>query len=603
MKTRETDHYPDQNEAKRVDGYRGLYLERNGESAAALLEVLLAKPKHPLDLQDKEAAYQFEHDLAAIVLSNGETVEQFIEAARSESLFAPLVFPEYIVDGTVDVAHLDPPHVETADDVYQWLARAVSRGGLSTAEFRAIAKQTVDAYRQRMATALAAETDLSNAEETVWPLVIMPEEVIGRSVQARELRNNLLGSRRDLQKDDIPLEGAKRAILDVYLARINSTIAGLTPGAYQLALQAEAAGDEEMAHVAHDVISVSFRSAFENEEGRRRLMWRLDYLKNGLGVDENGHATAVTSALHKAARPETHATDALFSPEQTETLKNTYLEPAATRQLFEHILDRAGLLSAEDHSTWNEERHHRAADGLFQVIVNAGRISFSVDGISGAYKVPSERCSLYKVLAVGGAHELQHVLQSQSDQEVGKTLRIGRLKGKRPSMLREGGANAEQRKAELALFGVAKPIALTYGRALQVLEAGGGIMAATKAFYDEKRRVFPGIAPQEAAKEAADRVLRLIRYGGRNSQPLAYAEEGILIDELEGLGPEVQARAMAFSGLDLVDQVKLHKYGLLPSAPETIDWMEHVLAEVQPLIMDALSKDDRVGDNGFTLWN
>jgi hypothetical protein len=148
-----------------------------------------------------------------------------------------------------------------------------------------------------------------------------------------------------------------------------------------------------------------------------------------------------------------------------------------------------------------------------------------------------------------------------------------------------------QRAAEREIFGTSKPIAFTYAKALHSLESGGGVDGATRAFYDEKLRINPNMKPQAAAREAADRVLRLLHYGGRNSRAMSYAEGGLFVAELDAADETVQMRVGVIASLDLVDQVKLHKYGLLPKIDKTdTDWEPHIQAVVEPYIREALEK-------------
>lgn len=106
-------------------------------------------------------------------------------------------------------------------------------------------------------------------------------------------------------------------------------------------------------------------------------------------------------------------------------------------------------------------------------------------------------------------------------------------------------------------------------------------MGATRAFYEEKRRLFPDINADMAAKEAADRVLRLIGQGGINSSSMSYAEGGLFEVELERAPVNVRQRAGAITTLDFVDQLRLHRYGLLPVLNDDIDWSTHIIGALQ----------------------
>lgn len=327
---------------------------------------------------------------------------------------------------------------------------------------------------------------------------------------------------------------------------------------------------------------------------------RLDYLQNGVSSNNDGVLTAIDSIildknesnkLEAAQESETAPEKPLFLKEQCDALRSYMLTPQEMVGVYSNILKSANLLSSEDPSTWNPKRKERAADNLLQVVINPNNKTFAVDGISGAYKVPSESRSLFDAISVGGFHELEHVNQVQTDEVLSKDLRIAKLKGKRVSMLRESGANFKQREAEKALFGKCKPVSLAYAKALQVIERGGEVFEATQAFYGQKIAEDSTIPKAVVAKEAADRVLRLTRGGGFNSQPISYAEDSILDQELRLASPEVKARAVAVTSLDLVDQARLHKYGLLDLPKNnTVDWSEIIMTNLEPYINLALAQ-------------
>ncbi|MNH58536.1 hypothetical protein D3C73_103400 [compost metagenome] len=573
---------------KREIGYRGFYLERSGESAAALVDQLIQEPEMPLDDHEKQVVYEFERSLSECQLANGMTIETLIRATKSEDATAPQLFPEFILNHTVDTPGLEIPQLESHDDVYHWFSEAARSKSVPTEQLREIITETGKSYRSYMEQVLLDEREPDDKVEVSTPLVLNPQEVLDVGLGLSEARHVLLSLRGAHHEGGEKVEGAQRAIIEVYLAKINALVAARIPIADYLHTQSLEIGDETTAKSANELIPSGLRRAIETPELRERLFTRLDYLRNGMGQNTSGKASAVMAESAYGAEPsvETDPTSIpRFTPEQAAYLKETRLSVDEVIQFFERVIDRADLLSNEDPVTWSSARRVRAADERFQVVKNPSKGIFGVDGVSGVYKVPSKGSSLYNLLVVGGFHELQHITQAQADRELGKTLRIaGAMKGKRPTMIREGGANASEREAEMRLFGKAKPIALTYARALQTLENGGNLREATRAFYQEKMRAMPETNPTDAATQAADRVLRLVRGGGRESQPMAYAEEGILSQELTHASSEARIRAMAVTSLDFVDQVRLHRYDLLPKITTSIDWNDHIMAEFMKLL-------------------
>ena len=201
--------------------------------------------------------------------------------------------------------------------------------------------------------------------------------------------------------------------------------------------------------------------------------------------------------------------------------------------------------------------------------------------------------SLFRILSVGGSHELTHIDQVLTDRELGKKIRyIKYFAAGGSGVLREGGANARQRASERVLFGEAKPVAApTYLRALQALRAGGTIADAAKAFYEVKCQDNMTNDTRVFAVEAADRVLRLNRFNRKNTVPMEYALEGVLLEDLRDASTEVLVRAGQIDSLDLATQARLHEFGLLTQADRgVIDWVGLTLEEFFDDIVTAMKE-------------
>lgn len=574
-------------------GYNGIYLERSGKSARALAEKLVAPPELPLDNEQADDVHCFEASLLGQEIRNGVTVVDAIRNHMSEETTAPLFFSKAFLDGTIDVSVVDSEaHFDTSRDVYTWLARSIQMGSLTPVALRKLAKQSHEIYTEAMAGALSTHQELSPEEYDSMPLVVNPDQFSQAVLDNQAARKAMLVARQEYADDTgDPARGAKRAVTEIYLGKINACLAEDIPVADYLKQQARLIADSELEMAATDLIPTGLRPALETPDMRERIFRRLDYLRNGMGISETGKASAVTHELRSITTEGVE--EGRFNAVEIRKLKSFMLSPDTMRGIFTNILQRADLLSAEPSETWTPERKGRAADNLFQVVENPGKTTFAVNGPSGAYKVPSKARSLYDALVIGGAHELTHIDQAQANRALGEQVQAASVGGRRVSLFREANANLKQREAEADLFGSSKPIAMTYARALQALEKGGDIMDAAKAFYSEKLSIDPGIPPINAAEEAADRVIRLIRRGGRNSQPMVYGEEAIIQDELSGVDRMVRERAMAITSLDLVDQVRLHKYGLLPQVEvSSFDWTSLVLDELEPYIQQALHGDN-----------
>jgi hypothetical protein len=563
-----------------------IYLERSGKGSREMAERLLAPSTEPLDEYDKEQARIFEDDLCNVPVDDELTIKTLLLKHKGEALEAPAFFAEAFLKGQIHSEDKEGAlrQLKTPDDVYAWLAQVSVDASVSAEELRDIAKQSANYYKTEAAQGLLLGITPPDSLLDYQSIAIEPAKSLqfGRAVLVA--RERLLEFRRQYSLDASSLDGAKRAFTDIYLKRINGLLAADIPVAEFLINQSELIGDEETAAVARRLLPTRLREAVGIPETRDRLYKRLDYIKNGMGVTEDGIASAVDEKVLTGIGDHSQEEQApLYSAEQKETLLNTEKSGDETKVLFEAILAEAGLLSNEPSDTWSPGRGHRPTDQLFQVVFNPTKDNFAVNGIDGVVMIPRAATTLYRILTVG-VHELEHVNQNQADKLLGEELQIGNIKGRRVSMLRETGANISERKAEKALFGTNDPVELNYARAIQSFEAGGDMFEAARAFYDQHQST-SGRGEIASANLAVDRVMRLILAGGTNSQPMSYAEENIMNKELADAPTEVRQRATAITSLDLDDQERLHRFGLLPILSSDVpDWFDIVYRKLKPSI-------------------
>jgi hypothetical protein len=575
------------------EGYNGIYLERSGRDSRVMAETLVEPPELPLDDSQKQEVYGFEGYIRSYGIEAGLNIGDVILSHKDEMVTAPRFFAKAFLDGKIDIpkTHGNAIEFSSPEDVYKWLAKGVQELTVDEPTLLRMSKDSVGYYKRSIAESLIKGEPPELIVMDNMPIVLNPEETIIDALSALQARQFLRQLHRDYKEGGNRLDGAKRAIIEVYLAKVNSLAVGDITTLDYLVEQANLIGDNNTAEAASGIIPPSIRQALGSDNSR--TIKRLDYLRNGMGLDSEGHATVVDNAITQTRSQPEFGPDTeppLFTPQQCEKLKKYKINPQQMVEIYSRVLQQAGLLSSEDPSAWYPKRANRAADNLFQVVINPNNDTFVTNGGNGSFKVASEERSLFDVIVVGGFHELEHVNQAQADFKFGEKLKIAKNKGKRVNMLRESGANYKQREAERALFGQSKPLSFAYAEALKVIDNGGNLFEAAQAFYNEKKRVDHYANQSEIAEEAADRVLRLIRFGGFNSQPLAYVEGTILDHELRGASVEVKSRALAVTCLDLVDQVRLHKYDLLPNVEEQrVDWTRIILKEVDPYIIKALS--------------
>ena len=571
-------------------GYDGIYLERSGTEADELIEILQGAPECPLDDDQKKAVYSYEANLADTEIA-GDSIEKIIKKAVGEDIQAPLFFSNAFLEGKIDLQGYNAPEFQSALDVYRWFTQEIQSGSILPDDARELAKQSLHIYKQTAANVLINGEPISPEVTDSMSLVLEPEKVLAYAAQVQATRDHLHEEMKEYPKQARGVEGGTRAVLEVYLARINEILAQYIPRVDYVIAQGILVQDAALLNEAVEVLPQNIRDAILNHRTHDQFLKRLDYLRNGIAVDTSGNASAIDERTLEGAADSGEVVEnpPVYSELERKILQETTVEPARMQETIANILRKVGLLSSEPASTWSPTRTHRAHDNRFQVVINPGQATFAVDGTSGAYKVASEPRSVYDLLMVGTHHELTHINQTQADAALSKTLRIAGAKGKRVSMIREAGANIHQREAEQRYFGTKRPYASSYAHALQALEQGGNMSQAIQAYFHEKRRIDPRQNERSAALEASDRVVRLVRQGGFNSQPMVYAEEALLAEETKNLGSTEKTRATLFTSLDLVDQVKLHRYDLLPALPdESIDWSPYIDEALKPLIDEAL---------------
>ncbi len=598
-----------------LEALPNIYLERAGKGSRRLSEKLLENPEDPLNLEDVKLLQKFEVELIGKIVyedkptvddekedvedkkdeeeSKELTLESLLKQHKGTAMQAPAFFSEAFLQGQV---HLDGREGEmrqlhTPEDVYTWLAQHAKDETITAAQFREMAKQSTAFYKSEATQALLRGERPHASILDNMPIVIEPLKTLRFAEGAMTAREQLLMKRKQYGENATGLGGAKRSITDIYTKRVNGQVASNIPMLEYLVEQSRLIYDKETEVDAYQAMPKLLREFAIDKTKQILLYKRLDFLKNGIGYDENGHATAVDAEIFEAtANAEaTTETEPIFTVEQKQILKETLIPPEMMAELFSKVLEIAGLLSSESSDTWSPGRGHRAADDLFQVVMQPTKDSFAVNGIDGVFMISNKSRSLYDLLTVG-AHELTHIDQTQADKIFEAMLKIGGMKGRRVSMIRETGANIVQRQFEKELFGQSKKVAFAYARAIQSLEAGGDMFDASQAFYEEKKRENPSEPASKLAEEAADRVLRLMLSGGTNSQPMSYAEENLMNLDLKDASPEVKQRATLLTSLDLDDQVRLHKYGLLPTIEGvSVDWPRILLEVMQPLIEESFN--------------
>jgi hypothetical protein len=562
-----------------------VYQERSGQGMAEVAEALASPPEFPLAADQLEEVYEFENSFFDCPLQPDQpdvTIGNVLRSSQLEDNAAPLFFAKPLVDGRV--CNEDTPAFSNSQEAYHWLAARIESG--KSGGLLELARQSLKYYTEDLAAELLAGTPAAQIDPAITEcqsLVLDPQVTLKhyeKLMRAKQLIQTTYAAHKAAASNWDVVSDAKCEVLAVYMGKVNDQLALYWPRLGYMQKQAQLTGNDALWLQAAQVLPTwEHQRVLASEDKAQHFYRRLDYVRHGMGHDAAEQPHPVSDRLWQLAR-----SGAPSAPgERRQALESETVEPEDMSALFTKVLRRAGRLSTSDPTAdgpdkFYPERRHGASDGGWQVVANPAGNTFMVDSLSRTYRVPQEPQSLYSVLFVGGAHELRHVNQGDGDQAVQSRLKIAGVKGKRVSPLREGGANACQREWSERLIGAAASgPAMTYASAISAMVEGKGVAAAAEAFY---HTMLQDTKPAQAAKRAANRVTRLLRCGGSSTQAMAYAEEWLLSDSLAAASPAARKRATEVTCFDLPDQLRLHRYGLLPQPPEQADLMELLLDEI-----------------------
>lgn len=277
---------------KETLGYSGIYLERSGIDSAAMIDQLMSPPERPLSDFDKQAARQFESDMLSVEVQEGATLEDILQVPLSETSDCPMFFAEGFISGEVEVGGVDIPKFESPADVYKWLASA----DFTKQQLLIMSKQSTELYKRKVASALDYGGEIDERVAESMSVVADTEGFIDKVRKMRRARDVVLELKKSLS-DDSDLDAAKRAYVDISLAKINSKIASAVPMVHHLREQAKMLGDDALAEVADGLVSRAMLRFIDSDEARRRIFRRLDFLRQGIGYSSQGEATSISSSI------------------------------------------------------------------------------------------------------------------------------------------------------------------------------------------------------------------------------------------------------------------------------------------------------------------
>ncbi len=497
----------------------------------------------------------------------------------------PVFVPRYLMkeqgrSAAEELVGLELPQFKTEEEATIYLKHHDYTEHPSVSGFSKLAKRSELSVRDELAGQLL-EGEVPIAPNRV-EVITDPDAYLTKASELKKYKKELRAVRQALKSsaeygDDV--SDAMMLVTDIHMARVNEMLAELYPGLGTLRFQAEvgAFGDDSEAFVAAiDAIS----PVIPNNGGiSNSLTNRLDRLRNGADTtrDEHSQISEATEQLANSLtpNPEQSASDKEFSDEEIEALKQEKFTEQDIAEGMRVVLKEWGLLS--DQADYDPDRDGWAADGKWQVVISEEFDNHKVVVEKGIVAVPTGQNRTMHQMAPAGVvplidHELEHLLQREAarQDETGLAISKTSVRGPRASVIYEAGGKAREDASQADLFGQSQNPKPHYMRALQALLENGTEGDAMVAYFQSALEQNPNGDPKKLAMTATNTTMRLTRFGGINSQPLAYIESASVVAEMQDMSPADRRRTMiSFGSYSLPDLVRLHEFGLATQVDES----------------------------------
>lgn len=604
-------------QAPEVEPHHELYEPRSGERIDEYVATLSAEPAHPLTEHEKEVAKQWNSALAVgRVEIDGEVLAVSGHPDRE---------PEYASLGEALKAnsYLSKRH-EVNLDYFRLhysakLARqALEKAGVTPHEGVLTREQLREAFLQHTLNSTPGEVkkladqskrseDLRMAHELAAGKVPTPPERIRVFSDGTQLMEKLRVLKHYKQyyshvakalkesEDGSNLHAAKQMYTDLYRKTINAQLADIYPDVLAFWYQAKHMNEPKRTMMTEAIESslplVKHLRADFLRHRARQLFVRLDHLRNGASREHHGPYVSISPELVDYLEHQHDSSEEIPKPrlskEEIERFEKERFNAHEMKELAEYVLDKVGWLSSEKDFV-PKDRPTRAPDGKWQVQIRDDIDAMGAEDPPGVFEIPANfDRSIAKATAPVGVisgfiHETGHILQHDNKRRQGASGIGADIKGKNQTVYFEAGGIRLEDRVQRDLFGRSREQAPHYMRAMMVLQAGGSEGEAIKAFYDSYRADNPNETPLAAGKAAVSRVMRLARLrGGYNSQPLNYAETGLILHKTQHLNDHVKGLLFDYGAFNIGDLASLHEFDLLPKRVEHYPYDEMVNATLR----------------------
>ena len=599
-----------------IEHPRSIYEPRSGEHIETYIAALSAEPISPLSERDKQHIATWNEALAIGVCEVDDKTFYVSGSAEHRSeydhLGEALNANSYL--GTkheinIDYFTRDQPEVPTplfnGEITRSLIKDAFLKNALSveTVQLKKMALTSKKAEDHRMAEELAAGNIPTPPERIT---VFSDATNLMEKLRVLKQYKNYYGSvatALNKSPEDSNVHRAKQLYVDLYRKTVNASLAQTYPDVLSFWYQAKHMKEPQSKLITSAIeaslpLVKDLRADYLTKRAHG-LLKRLDYLRNGAAREHHGQYTAISQELvaylenqHNLAEdPPTPR----LSAQEIARFDAEKFDAKDMKELSEYVLNELGLLSTET-AFVPKDRKTRAADGKWQVQIRDDIDAMGAEDPPGVFEIPSNfNRNLTKATAPVGVipglmHEFGHIIQHDNKRLQGNSGIGSIVKSKNQTVYFEAGGLRNEDRVQRDLFGRTRVQAPHYMRAMMVLESGGSEGEALKAFYDSYRVSNPEETPLAAGKVAVSRVMRLVRLrGGYNSQPLNYAETGLILHKTRHLNDHIKGLLFDYSAFNIGDLADLHQFDLLPkrihhfpyekAVDATLDFIRHKLAQ------------------------
>jgi len=571
----------------------------NIRTTEELIAELVSNPQQPLSEEQKLQACDYAAGLFAGRLDD-LSVETDLTMQQLQGMHTlshkQTFFVEYFADqtGAADAETLGVDGDDQAEICHMLTDTKRMESTITGDVRKEIAERSALWAKQKYLQQLTqpAETDADFKPPLHLTVNYDPSKLLAKAEAVKAYRRFYAeAKRRTADEPDQLLADAKRALISVYVGRLNAMAAvDVFPGLLSLEEQLVRSEsnfqtgewEAKLRAVAPAIGDIHDLEGEERLRARDVYARHLDAIRQGAPfeldeVDENEATVFSQQALRDlgdaiaALAPQVNGPDELT--ELGRELEDISWDATQIKAFFEAVLREWGMLS-QHKTTWQEsdDRDGFAEDEKFQVVVTPRRSNLSVDSTRRIVNIP-ESCvrSLVSVYPAGAlalvAHELSHVLQAYADYELGKQIPLARIKGRRYRILREAGGAYQEKILQRDYLGASKGANGHYFHAYIAKSEGKSRIEVARVFYDSVKadRELSPKEDEQTRELAIGRTARLYRHGGQNSQVLDYVEQSVVCDILmQHLQPEqVDAFLLGSASFSLEDSALLHRYGLL----------------------------------------